>query len=509
MSKIKKYILNVFFSFSLNFFVLIFGFFLRRQFVLSLGIEITGLNSLFNNLISIFSLSELGIGAAISFLMYKPFKDNNVSLIKKLFDFFKKSYFVIGLSISLISFSFFPFLNILIESSINESTILLYYVVIVINTVSSYFFGFYKTILIADQNSRTYSKIHLIVVLIQTFIQFLLLFFLNSYLIYLISSILFTIVLNLAIRKTVIKNYPFLSNAFKEIFSQTERKELNESIFSMALHKFGSVVVTSTDNVLISYFVGLVTVGLYSNYLLLLETVKRFFYLIIDNLTPSIGNLVSDDNKEKLLLLFHEVTFFNFLLNYLSTFSIFAFTNLFISLWLGEGYSLPFDTFIYICAIYYLNFGRRSNIVFIDATGIFKDLKFKSIAEGFINLFFSFLFILVFELGLNGVILGTLVSTIIANIFIEPVYLFIKCFKKGMHYYFLNFFFNLLFTFLSLSFYYFLFNISLFNDKLVDSLLSFFIIFLISFPIIIIYYYRKKEFKGLLMRIVNVKKSFI
>ena len=43
----------------------------------------------------------------------------------------------------------------------------------------------------------------------------------------------------------------------------------------MLMHKLGNVVVNNTDNLLISSFVGVISVGIYSNYFLLIGSVRQ------------------------------------------------------------------------------------------------------------------------------------------------------------------------------------------------------------------------------------------
>ena len=72
MSRTKKSIRNVIFT--------IVGFVVttllqlvnRKVFILFLSSEYLGLNGLFSNILSMLSLSEMGIGAAIVFALYKP-----------------------------------------------------------------------------------------------------------------------------------------------------------------------------------------------------------------------------------------------------------------------------------------------------------------------------------------------------------------------------------------------------------------------------------------------------
>ena len=82
MSRTKKSIRNVIFT--------IVGFVVttllqlvnRKVFILFLSSEYLGLNGLFSNILSMLSLSEMGIGAAIVFALYKPIAEKNTEKVK-------------------------------------------------------------------------------------------------------------------------------------------------------------------------------------------------------------------------------------------------------------------------------------------------------------------------------------------------------------------------------------------------------------------------------------------
>ena len=69
---------------------LIMTFVSRTIFIKVLGAEFLGLNGLFTNILSILALSELGIGSAISFYLYRPIAEKNIDRIKSLMIFYKK-----------------------------------------------------------------------------------------------------------------------------------------------------------------------------------------------------------------------------------------------------------------------------------------------------------------------------------------------------------------------------------------------------------------------------------
>ena len=60
-----------------NLSTMIIGFVAQAIFIRILGAEYLGLNGLFNNILSMLAIAELGIGNAIIFSLYKPLVDGD------------------------------------------------------------------------------------------------------------------------------------------------------------------------------------------------------------------------------------------------------------------------------------------------------------------------------------------------------------------------------------------------------------------------------------------------
>ena len=60
----------------------------RYIFIKTLSEEYLGINGLFSNILTIFSLAELGIGSAIVYAMYKPISQNDENKIKAYMEFY-------------------------------------------------------------------------------------------------------------------------------------------------------------------------------------------------------------------------------------------------------------------------------------------------------------------------------------------------------------------------------------------------------------------------------------
>ena len=81
-SRTKSSIKNVSFSLITQITTIVLNYVCRYIFVKVLSEEYLGVNGLFSNILTIFSLAELGIGSAIIYAMYKPIAADDQDKIK-------------------------------------------------------------------------------------------------------------------------------------------------------------------------------------------------------------------------------------------------------------------------------------------------------------------------------------------------------------------------------------------------------------------------------------------
>ena len=98
----KKSIINVLVGTISLIFTTILGFVNSRYFALNIGVETSGLNSVFTNVIAIMSVTELGIAGAINYNLYKPVHEKDYEKVSQIMSFYKKCYMIIGTVILLV-----------------------------------------------------------------------------------------------------------------------------------------------------------------------------------------------------------------------------------------------------------------------------------------------------------------------------------------------------------------------------------------------------------------------
>ena len=108
----------------------------------------------------------------------------------------------------------------------------------------------------------------------------------------------------------------------------------------MAFNKLGGVVVGGIDNLFISKYIGVIAVGYYSNYLLIITTIRMVFIQIFSPITASVGNFVVNKTKEESYTFFKKLFFINTYFAIISSICLATSINPFISIFWGDEYVL-------------------------------------------------------------------------------------------------------------------------------------------------------------------------
>lgn len=413
----------------------------RTVFIYVLGKEYLGISSLFTNILTVLSVTELGLGSAIAFSLYKPLADSDEKKIRALMQLYKKAYNIIGFVVLLLGIALIPVLPYLMKDTTDLVNIRLYYILYLMQSVSSYWFFAYKaTLLNADQKQYIYNIINYITLIIGSVARIVILLVFKSFLIYTICGILTNIFGNYAVSKRVDKLYPYLDGPSEQL-DKDDKTTLYKNVFSTSLYKVNSVIVSSVDNIVISSFISVVAVGFYGNYNLIVSSVESVLRLLISSIQASVGNMYQTESAEKTEKVFRAVCFICFWIYGWCAICLGVLLNPFIELWVGEEYLFG-STTVMVIVIDFLTKGfQRPSIIYKDACGLFWQGKFRPLITACINLFLSVL--LAPKYGIAGIVLATIVSRFLTIWWFEPMLVYKHAFKKSVVGYFYRYFVGL------------------------------------------------------------------
>lgn len=503
MQRVEQSLKNTVVSLGIQVGTILMNFISRTVLIQTLGEQYLGINGLFSNILTMLSLVELGVGSALIYLMYKPMAENDEERLGMLMSAYAKIYTFIGIIILAIGVVLTPFLGFFMKESPDIENLTLIYILYVLNVAVTYFFSYRASIINVAQKNYIVNLIKFKFTVIQYVLQIAVLIIFKNYVLYYVCAVIFTVLGNWAVYLKAGKMFPFIKVPAKGRLEKSEKNKIKKNIFAMSFHRLGTFIVFGTDNLIISKFVGIVEVGLYSNYTMVTNALTTAINLLFTSITASIGNLVNHEEKEKSYTIFKNVFFANNWIVVFCCVCLYVLFNPFIRLWVGEKYTFDNIVVAVIVFNFYLTHIRLPANVFKEAAGLFWNDRYKSIVESIVNLVFSLF--LVGKWGILGVFVGTTISTLTVCFWVEPYVLYKHYFKRNVLEYFQMFIKYLVVGLLSVAL---ILTIAEFIVLGVVGEFLFKIVLCILVPnlLYLILFYRTNEFayfKGILLNVMN------
>lgn len=423
---------------------LIIQFVLRTIVIYKLGVEYVGLDSLYANIISMLSLAELGIGSAIVFSMYKPVAENDIEKLKSLNNLYKKMYLLISIIVLCVGLAIMPFIKHLINGEPNVNVNLyVIYAVFLANTVITYLGAHKRSLLFVYQRSDIENNIYTILYFILAILQAIMLLVFKSYYLYAILLPIFSLLETMVIVIMANKLYPKI-NGKAQPLDKAIKKEIFKNVIGASCHQIGYVIVLSTDNLLVSMFFGLNTLGIISNYILIYTAIHTLTMLINNALQASVGNLIATTDKEKVFKYFNTLNWIFACIDGFCCICLIGLYQHFMTIWVGVSGLVSIWVVLAIVVRFYVTKMRTLTILFKTCTGLMWNDKISPILESVLNIVISVICIKL--MGIAGIFVGTIISTILVPMWVEPYVLFKNYFKKSIKLFFNKYLFYTLVT---------------------------------------------------------------
>ncbi|MDO5558734.1 MAG: oligosaccharide flippase family protein [Oscillospiraceae bacterium] len=433
-SRKKNAILNISIGYISQICILLLSFVSRKIFVVFLPIDYLGINGLYSNVLSVLSITELGLGSVMQFSLYKPVVDNNKDLINALLRYYKKIYYLIALTITVLGLLLIPFLRYIVKSELKQSDLITYYILFLINSVVSYFVAHKIALLSANQDNRLQKIINMFSTVGLQFLHILVLVMWKNYIVYIIVTLLTTIASQIILSSICNKRYPYIKN--RVVNATPDKKNILKNIKSTFIYKIGTVIINNTDNILISMIVGTATVGLYSNYCLIVNAVQGFISIITVSLISGVGNMSVEKNKDKMNKLFNSMLLFYHFIAAFGGICFYFLLSDFISIWLGGRFVLDNYTVFAIAFNYYLTNAISPIWMYRESNGLFVKVKYLMLTTAIANIALSIVFGVLW--GTFGILLASAIARITTAVWYEPFVLFNNVFDTPVKQYWIK-----------------------------------------------------------------------
>jgi O-antigen/teichoic acid export membrane protein len=494
--RIKYSTRNIIASFFGQLFAISISFLNRRIFIQQLSIELLGVEGLFSNILRLLALAEIGFAIAINYNLYKPLAEKNEEKICGLLNYFRIVYQRIGIIVLVIGVALLPFLDYIIKTDVSIPNLQLYYVLFLLNSAVTYFISYKRSIFIADQKNYYVAIIHYTSFFISNLLQIVVLVLFQNFVFYLVINILFRVLENLIIYRYADKKYPYIRDLKKYKLQDNYRKSLQKDVYALAHHKIGSVVIGGVDSLIISSFIGLDIVGIYSNYYLIIHALQTILNQLFNSLIASVGNLSVSESEEKKISVFNSIMMANVWIFGFCSITFFILSKDFIKIWVGKEFIFDQNIVFLLALNLFLHGTRKPALIFKDAMGLFWYDRYKPLLEAALKVGFSILLVQYFSLA--GVFLGSILSVVLSCLWIEPLVVFKFGFKTSIKEYFIRYMTYFLVTGVAFVLVYFTsmaLSYSLILNLIIKGVLCLIIINLVYY----ISFYKLKEFDDLLI----------
>ena len=477
------------------------AFIVRTVFIQMLNSEYLGVNGLFTNILTILSFTELGIGTAIIFNMYKPIANDDKEKIKSLMKLYKKCYTIIGCVVFILGLLIIPFMGLIVKDAPNiKENINLIYILFLFNTASSYFFTYKKSIISAYQQQSIINNIDRKIYLSKSIFEIIFLILTKNYIVYLLIQILGTLIENIILAIKADKMFPFIKEKDVKKLPKEEKESIFSNVKSLVVYKFGTVIMNGTDNVLISSLVNVSTVGLCSNYTLIIQSVKSVIETALNGVTASVGNLNTSGDVKRKKEIFYQLTFINYIIYSFCAIAFIVLLNPFIKIWLGDSYVLQLGVSIALAVNFLIEGLRNPGYIYRTTLGLFEKGKKTPYIGAIVNLISSI--ILCKILGVVGIFIGTSIAQLESYSWIDPYLIhkyefktsFTQYIKKYVIYIFIFSIEALICIYISNNF---------LKYELIDFILKVFLVIVIPNTINILVFYKTKEFTELKYKFIR------
>jgi O-antigen/teichoic acid export membrane protein len=408
-----------------------------------------GVQGLFTSVLTILSLSELGIASAISYALYKPIAKGDIPKIRSLMHLFRKAYIIIGIALIVIGLALSPIVQHLIkgDSGISLGELRLYFVCFVLNSALSYFFSYKGVLITAHQKKSVVAFVQYSTQIIMCLLQVLVLLLTSNYFMFLCCMLVMTLLQNVIIARRADRMYPYLAE--KSPIDPIDPETLTgikKNVFALVLHRIAGIAAIPASTVIISTNVSLSAVASYTVYnSQIVVALSRVLDQVFDAIVASVGSLAVTESAKRQLEVFETAFFVNAFLYAAASVSLVCVVDDFVGyIWLGTEYLLPSYVTILLVVLFFLKGLRSAGLSFTAAYGLFWFTRYKAILETVVLLALSFA--LVINLQIAGVLIAGIISTLGISTVYEGYMLFRHGLKCSSRRYFLRFAFYSLLT---------------------------------------------------------------
>ena len=408
----KKVMFNIIFATINKVVALLCGLIVPRLILTTFGSEYNGVINSAMQFMSYITILTVGIAGPTRVALYKSLADNDRNriggIIRATNDYMRK--FAISVLIyALLVMIIFP--NIA-ETSLDNISISILIAVVALSMFVEYFFTITNhNLLIADQKEYIFSISNTIGLILNCVITYILIILgANIFIVKTGSAIAFfsvPIFISLYVRC----KYPWLNRN-----SPPDTSALKQRGAAVA-NSIANIVHNSTDLIVLTFFENIKIVSVYTVYNMIVSQIRSILEIFTGSLEAGFGNIIARNEKEALKRNFKMYEFLVFAFVSVVISCVFVLIVPFVTNYTNGvrdvNYIIPSFAFLMTLAeaTYCV---RQPYVTLVQAAGKYKETKNGAIIEGILNIGLSIW--LVYRVGFQGVVIGTIVANIFRTV---------------------------------------------------------------------------------------------
>lgn len=390
---------------------IVYGLVLPRLIIVVFGSEINGMISSISQFLSFISLLEGGLGAVILAELYLPIEQKDDKKIKDVLYACKSFFNKLGIFFCGYTLVVAIIYSYSVKNKYNTLFIVLLVFALSLTTLSQYLFAITSKLLLqAQQKIYIVNNVSSITLVVNIIIAFVTIKICPSIIFLKFCSAIMFLVQPLIFNNYIEKKY--------RVFNKESTKYVLKNRWSGFGQNLAHFINMNTDVAILSIFVSLKEVSVYSVYMLAINALRSLIMALDNSFQSSLGKYYAERHNEKLRSNFKRFNSMNALITFTFFNTCLLLINPFVQLY-TEGvndvnYYRPLFALIMVFAnmLFCLREPLRSIVL---ATGKFKETNFGAYIEAIVNIILSL--ILVQSMGLVGVAIGTFVAILIRMIY--------------------------------------------------------------------------------------------
>ena len=375
-----------------------------RFFIVNYGSEVNGLLSSIRQIYVYLALLEAGVGGASELALYGPIgrKDHQATneILAATHYYYRKIGVIYAACVVALSFVY----PLLLDTTIPYQVCCLVILLQGSGSVISYLVqGKYNMLLRVDNRNYVTTNLGTITTVLTDVCRIGLLMMGKSIVAVQATYLVFNLIKMLYISWYIRKNYPWIDLRVKPNFQAISQKS------AVLVHQVSALVFSHTDVLVLTFVCGLKTVSIYSMYASIYGMVSNIITITSNSVQSVLGQIFHNDRKKYIELQDAFETYYLTLV-----FALFTIASIFILPFMKlytAGADINYIDWklpVLFGAYQLMSYGRVPSNNVIGFAGKFKETQWRAWLETGINLVVSF--VCVFQFGIYGVLIGTIVA---------------------------------------------------------------------------------------------------